>query len=78
MMDKKQQRQVWQRVYQHNESPPPVSRQGLEQSIGRLQQNLRFYEELGSHSLYGPAFRQLADQTRQQIQMLRQIRCDRT
>ena len=78
MMDKKQQRQVWQRVYHPVDPPPPISRQGLGQSIGRLQQNLRFYEGLGSHSLYGPAFQQLADQTRQQIQMLRQIRGDRT
>lgn len=72
MMDKKRQRQVWQRVY-GQQSAEAVSREGLLQSIQRLQQNLRFYEKQQRHPIYGPAFSHLALKTREQIQMLQQI-----
>ena len=73
MMDRKQQRQVWQRVYAAAPKVSPVSREGLRQSYRRLQQNLQFYEAWQRHSIYGPAFSQLARQTREQMQMLQQI-----
>ena len=73
MMNRQQQRQVWQRVYHPNTSAPPVPRQPLRQSIMRLQQNLQFYEGQKQHPIYGPAFAQLSRQTQEQLQMLRQI-----
>ena len=73
MMDKKQQRQVWQRVYTQNPPVSPIPKIHLQQCRQRLQQNLSVYEKHASHPLYGPAFQQLARQTQEHIQMLQQI-----
>ena len=75
MMDKNRQRQVWQRVYGNMPQPQarPISREGAMQCIRRLEQNMKFYEANQHHSIYGPAFGHLMQQTREQIQMLRQI-----
>lgn len=73
MMDKKQQRQVWQRVYAQNPPARPIPKEGLQQSIRRLQQNLQFYQNHTSHPIYGPAFQHLARQTQEQMQMLQQM-----
>ena len=75
MMDKNRQRQVWQRVYgtMPEPKPRPISRDGAMQCIRRLEQNLKFYEANQHHDIYGPAFQHLIRQTREQIQMLRQI-----
>lgn len=73
MMSKQRQRQVWERVYHSQERTSPVPRQMLIQSRQRLEQNLRFYESQRNHPVYGPAFTQLARQTEEQVQMLRQI-----
>lgn len=73
MMDKNRQRQVWQRVYANNAPAQPISRAQLQQCHQRLQQNLPVYEKYANHSLYGPAFQQLARQTQEHMQMLQQI-----
>lgn len=73
MMDKKQQRQIWQRVYAHNPPAAPIPKAHLQQCRQRLQQNLSVYEKYTNHPIYGPAFQQLARQTQEHSQMLQQI-----
>jgi hypothetical protein len=73
MMDPKQQRQVWQRVYGGHPAPKPIPREGLQQSRARLQQNLQFYQSQEQHPVYGPAFQHLSRQTQEHLQMLQQM-----
>lgn len=73
MMDKKQQRQVWQRVYAQNSPVRPLPKAHLQQCQQRLQQNLAIYKKHINHPLYGPAFQQLSRQTQEHIQMLQQM-----
>lgn len=73
MMDKKQQRQVWQRVYAQKPPAQPLPKALLQQCMQRLQQNLAVYKKQVNHPLYGPAFQQLHRQTQEHIQMLQQI-----
>ena len=73
MMNKNQQRQVWQRVYPPKSPARPIPKEMLRQSQQRLQQNLRFYETQTTHPVYGPAFQHLIRQTEEHIQMLQQI-----
>ena len=73
MMNKQQQRQVWQRVYADQPPTRPIPKAVLQQCRARLQQNLAIYEKQSHHPLYGPAFQQLARQTQEHMQMLRQM-----
>lgn len=73
MMNKQQQRQVWQRVYGHTPQAKPIAKETLRQAQQRLQQNLQLYDRHSQHPIYGPAFQRLSQQTQEHIQMLQQI-----
>lgn len=73
MMSKRQQRQVWQRVYPIGSQHRRISREALRQSQLRLRQNLRFYESQQTHPVYAQAFQHMARQAEEQMKMLQQI-----
>ena len=74
-LDRQMQKRVWDRVYQPPAPPPltPQQRQRLQQCLQRSEGNLRVYESMTHHILYGEAFQRMARETAEQIKMLRQI-----
>ena len=73
-LDRHLQRRVWARVY---ESPKEIftarQRAQMVRCLQRCQDNLAVFENLRGHYAYQEAFAHLEQQTRQQIQMLRQM-----
>ncbi len=73
-LDRNLQRRVWARVYDRTAVPMTAQqRQALVRCLQRSRENLTFYQKMQSHSLYAEAFTHLANQTAEQIKMLKQI-----
>ena len=73
-LDRGLQRRVWSRVYggttQHLTHR---QRETLRRALARSGENLAFYEQMAHHVLYAEAFQRLAQETREQIKMLKQM-----
>ena len=73
-LDRQLQRRVWARVYgSPTELFTPRQREQLRRCLQRCRENLAVYEKLQNHYAYREAFAHLADQTREEIKMLRQM-----
>ncbi len=64
---------VWGRVYPSKPRLKGAQRQNLTACLLRAQRNLPVYEGLSEHPVYAHAFRHLAQQTREEIRMLKEI-----
>ncbi len=73
-LDRKMQRQVWERVYdQRSVSLTSQQRQALQRCLQRSRENLAFYEKMENHNTYAAAFDRLATETREHIKMQQQM-----
>ena len=73
-LDHQLQQRVWARVYGSPTQPfTPRQRENLRRCLGRCRENLAVYEKMQTHFAYQEAFTHLAEQTREEIKMLRQM-----
>ncbi len=71
MIDREQERRVWQRVYAQPQTPRgKIDRALLTLCYRRAKANLAVFERHTSHPVYGDAFERLASQTQEHCKML--------
>lgn len=73
-LDRHLQRRVWARVYGGTQQHLTLrQRENLRRALVRCSENLACFEQMEHHVLYADAFSRLAQETREQIKMLRQM-----
>ena len=73
MMDRKQEQQIWQRVYGKRSGYSGARRRELEQCYRRERADHGYYDRFRDDPVYGAAFGRLADEALEHCKMLRQI-----